>query len=131
LEEGRVEGGFAGIVWEMKASDCKQWRWGINWNDWYAVNFRGMPATASLVLAYKRQEGANFKVMIEDFAGHSLECIPAAQIQAQAAGGWQQVKLPLPDLASKGFVVDQIKQLKFEGISPGKVEIKSISITER
>jgi hypothetical protein len=126
-----AEDGNSPIVWEMRQASCTEWQWGINWNEWYPVNLRGIPATATIALECRREDGASFRVWIEDFAGNSLECVAEKQVAGLPTGTWQVIKIPLPDLAGNGFAIDRVKQLKFQGVLPGMVEIKSIRIAEK
>ena len=114
------------IEWKYETNDCNWAQWGINWNDWYQINFRGLIDECSLELKIKTTPNAQFLLAIEDFKGNSSS-IP---IPSQNFSNWTTVKIPLSDfkLKENNFVLDQIKQISFKGIKSGKVLLDDIKI---
>jgi len=125
LEE-RQEENNPHIYWNFKP-DCNWSKWGINWNNWYQVNFRGITATSKIIFKVKTSPGAVFNIKLEDFHGHSTIIYTHEE-----ASSWKLIKISLAELDLKGkkFKLDQIKQLLFEGLEPGEVFIDSIKIVE-
>ena len=119
------------IAWEFDATDCDWAKWGINWNDWYQVNLRGLSDKSKLVFNYKTSPGTHFRFLIEDFNGHSREVF-SNKTSRLPNNEMNTVEIPLKDLELEeiGFFMDQIKQLLFEGLTKGEVTIYDIYITE-
>lgn len=115
------------IHWDFKA-ECGWSKWGINWNDWYQLNFRGISATSSIIFRVKTSPGAVFNVKIEDYYGNSTTIYTHKD-----ATSWELINIPLSELNLKGrgLIMDQIKQLLFEGIESGEVFIDNIKIAEK
>jgi hypothetical protein len=125
------ESGFKFISWEYNAESCNWAKWGINWNGWYQINFRGILDVAVLELKYKTQPNSQFHLFIEDFRGKS-HLIFREYGKSIGSEEWKVIRLPLNkmDLLNNGFALDQIKQLLFEGKGKGKVQIEHIKIFE-
>lgn len=126
----REENGTKHIYWDYNANACSWAKWGINWNGWYQVNFRGILDISILEMKYKIEPKSKFKLFIEDFRGNSLMIFH--ETGSTEAEEWKTLRLPLKnmDLLAKGFELDQIKQLLFEGLGEGKVQIEHIKIIE-
>lgn len=124
------ESGYKFISWEYNAESCNWAKWGINWNGWYQINFRGILDVAVLELKYKIEPNTKFKLYLEDFRGKSLEIYK--EDGKDEPDNWKVLRLPLKnmDLMKNGFALDQIKQLLFEGKGNGKVQIEHIKIFE-
>ena len=124
-----IEGDNRYINWNYQGNDCSWSKWGINWNGWYAMNFRGVEKTSVLRFRIKASPQAGFSIWLKDFAGHR------AQVYERKSGasttGWHEVAVPLKtlDLTEKQFVIDQIRELEFVGTSAGEVSIDDIKIT--
>ena len=125
------ESGYKFISWEYNAESCNWAKWGINWNGWYQINFRGILDVAVLELKYKTQPNSQFHLFIEDFRGKS-HLIFREYGKSIGSEEWKVIRLPLNkmDLLKNGFALDQIKQLLFEGKGKGKVQIEHIKIFE-
>lgn len=119
------------ISWDFDARDCNWAKWGLNWNDWYQINLRRISDKTKLVFKYESSPGTFFKFSIEDFNGHSREVF-SNKTNREANDEIVTVEIPLKELKLKesGFLMDQIKQLLFEGISAGNVTIHDIYITK-
>ena len=124
------ESGFKFISWDYNAESCNWAKWGINWNGWYQINFRGILDVAVLELKYKMEPNTKFKLFLEDFRGKSLEIYN--EDGKSEPGEWKVLRLPLKnmDLLKNGFTLDQIKQLLFQGYGKGTVQIEHIKIFE-
>jgi hypothetical protein len=124
------ENGVKRILWDYNANACSWAKWGINWNGWYQINFRGILDVTVLELKYKIEANSKFKLFLDDFRGHSLMIFQ--EIGSTQSEEWKTLRLPLKnmDLVGKGFELDQIKQLLFEGQGEGKVQIEHIKIIE-
>ncbi|MEM7038736.1 MAG: hypothetical protein AAF570_17245, partial [Bacteroidota bacterium] len=115
------------IHWKYDPKDCTWAKWGLNWNGWYQMNIRGILENSSLHFRFKTDGKAKFRIKMEDFRYHSTEIFNSA---SKPGSGWQSVEIPLKkmQLKEKGFVVDQIRQLLFEGIEAGEVYLDDIEI---
>lgn len=118
------------IAWDFNASGCAWAKWGINWNGWYQVNFRGILDVAVLELKYKISPNTKFNMYLEDFRGNSQ--LIFKENGTSEPEQWHVLRLPLNKmgLIEKGFVLDQIKQLLFEGSGNGTVHLEHIKIFE-
>jgi hypothetical protein len=118
------------IHWKYNADECSWAKWGINWNGWYAINLRGASETSSIYFKIRSSENSQFRVMIEDFKGHKTELFSNKNKETVAEKGWKSVEIQLKnlELKEKDFVLDQIKQIYFEGKSVGEVFIDEIKI---
>jgi hypothetical protein len=124
------ESGKKSIFWEFNANNCDWAKWGINWNGWYQINFRGILNVSVLEIKYKIEPNTKFSVYLEDFRGKSLEIFK--ENGKMESDEWKVIRLPLKnmDLVKHGFELDQIKQLLFQGSGQGKVQIEHIKIFE-
>lgn len=124
------ESGYKFISWDYNAESCNWAKWGVNWNGWYQINFRGILDVAVLELKYKIEPNTKFKLFLEDFRGKSLEIYN--EDGKSEPGEWKVLRLPLKnmDLLKNGFTLDQIKQLLFQGYGKGTVHIEHIKIFE-
>ncbi len=129
LKQEKNESGVQNIVWTYEAKDCNWSKWGINWNGWYQINFRGITERATLEFKYTNSGNAPFKIFLEDFNGKKQEIFSD---KGKSTGQQEVVGIPLKDLnlEKNGFQLDQIKQLLFEGQGKGKVQIEYIKIRQ-
>lgn len=120
------------IHWTFNAENCAWAKWGINWNEWYQVNFRGILDKAILEIELKAAANTQFKMTLEDFNSNKVVLLDQKFTQEQAG---EKLTIRL-ELDSKQFEkasmqLDQIKQLLFEGQGSGEVEISSIKIKQK
>jgi hypothetical protein len=117
------------IYWDFKTENCSWAKWGINWNNWYQVNLRGITNDVQLELKWKSNNNAQFKIFLEDFNGKSVELF-ATNPKEKTNNEWQTVSIPLKDKEAlrNNLQLDQIKQLLFEGVNSGEVLITDIKI---
>jgi len=115
------------IYWKYNADGCDWAKWGINWNDWYQANFRGICENSTLSFKYKTASTCQFKVFLDDYEYHGTEIFSSKT----AVPEWKEVRLPMKEwkLKEKGFALDQIKQFRFEGVGNGEVYLDEIKIT--
>lgn len=125
----KTEEGNAFIHWKYNAVNCAWAKWGINWNGWYAINFRGITDKASVQFKVKAAENSKFIVKLTDFKGHEAP-IFSSDSKSLSLENWTIVTVPLKslNLENKNFALDQIKQLYFEGSSSGEVLIDDLKI---
>lgn len=119
------------IHWKFDASQCGWAKWGINWNDWYSINFRGV-LSASLKFRIKMIQNTSFDIRIEDFTGNaSVLKIDSALYTNQM--DWQEVSIPLSkfNLSESNFKIDRIKQIVFLGYGQGEIELDDLKITNQ
>ena len=130
LEEIVTKTGQNQIHWKYNSSDCSWAKWGINWNGWYAMNLRGVEEQSKLLFKIKPKPGSEFKVMLQDFKGHSAQIFNHKTVALDLGNGWKSVIIDIKslELKKKNFALDQIKQLYFEGQSEGEVIINEIKI---
>ena len=130
LKEVSYEDKASVIKWNFDATDCTWAKWGINWNDWYQINLRGVTEKAILKFSYKASPSTNFVMKLVDFNGNTKTFFTASEFIGSTSN-WNHVTIPLSDLNLKerGFLMDQIKQLEFEGLTKGEVIISDIKIT--
>ncbi|MEN9302443.1 MAG: hypothetical protein RL264_872 [Bacteroidota bacterium] len=109
-------------------SDCNA-TWGINWNGWYQINFRGITENAVLSIKLKTSNASAFNLFLEDFKGKNSMIY---QDKGSISSDWRTIQIPLKELEleKNGFTLDQIKQLRFEGIGNGQLEIESMNIID-
>lgn len=119
------------IYWKFDALDCDWAKWGINWNDWYQVNFRGIEEDAKLQFKIKASVETKFKIVVEDFNGNSAQLFSSFSID-QNQTDWQTINIALKDFNMKesGMQVDQIKQFLFVGLTAGEVYLDDIKIMD-
>ena len=119
------------IYWKFDAEDCDWAKWGINWNDWYQVNFRGIEEDAKLQFKIKASVETKFKIVVEDFNGNSAQLFSSFSID-QNQTDWQTINISLKDFNMKenGMQVDQIKQFLFVGLTAGEVYLDDIKIMD-
>lgn len=132
LKEMKDSLGNTQIHWKYDSENCDWAKWGVNWNGWYAINLRGVNETSAIHFKLKSSENSEFIVMIEDFKGHKTKLFSNKNEQISANKEWQHIVIQLKnlDLKEKDFVLDQIKQITFEGTSFGEVFIDEIKITK-
>jgi hypothetical protein len=123
-------GGNTFIDWKYDALGCSWAKWGINWNGWYQSNFRGILDKSKIHFQVKGSPESSFKVILEDYNGHSVEVYRSAGNELSSVE-WHDVNIPLSDLdlQGHGFVLDQIKQLLFIGEGAGEVQVDNIKIS--
>lgn len=130
LKEITDTSGNSFIKWEYESNNCDWAKWGINWNDWYQINFRGIVEFCNL--EFKIKSNSEFSITLEDFKGHS-STIPFTNKNTNNLSKWIKVKIPLKDfnLKENNFVLDQIKQITFRGKDSGKVFLDDIKIVQK
>lgn len=113
------------ISWESKTEGCKNSRWGINWNNWYPINFRGMDESAKICIGIKVLESMNLTVRLRDFKNQSMTLY-----QSELAEGEVFLDLPVGQLLKENskLQLDRIRELYFETSSHGKIRITSINL---
>ena len=119
------------ISWDFNVEDCNWAKWGINWNEWYPINFRGIVDDAMIQFSLKTSSTADFNIVLKDFKGHSsvlFSSFSGGSIESE----WTTIKIPLKDfnLKEKDFVLDQIREIGFEGKTSGQVFIDDIKIVD-
>jgi hypothetical protein len=119
------------IYWKFDAEDCDWAKWGINWNDWYQINFRGIEENTKLQFKIKASVETKFKIVVEDFNGNSAQLFSSFSID-QNQTDWQTINIALKDFNMKesGMQVDQIKQFLFVGLTAGEVYLDDIKIMD-
>jgi hypothetical protein len=119
------------IYWKFNAENCEWAKWGINWNDWYQINFRGIENDAKIQFKIKASVETRFKIVLEDFAGNSTQLYSSFSI-SENQSGWQTIDIALKDfnIEGTGFKLDQVKQLLFVGLSSGEVYLDDIKIMD-
>lgn len=132
LKEFENNEGNVTIEWSYDNSECNWTKWGINWNEWYPINFRGVENNSRLSIQLSYSPLSEFKIVLMDFKGHSVDVFNITSEETEKGIVNKSLEIPLKDLElkRKGFVLDQIRELQFQGISPGKVTISSIKISE-
>ena len=132
LKEKEDNEGNSYISWKYNSEDCLWAKWGINWNGWYAINLRGVNETSAIHFKLKSAKNSKFKVMIEDFKGHKTEIFSSKNLKTVTEKEWKSIVIELKSLQleDKDFLLDQIKQIYFEGISSGEVFFDEIKITK-
>lgn len=130
LKEKTNNRGETFIHW--KYENCEWKKWGINWNGWYAINLRGVADNSELVFNLKSSSSSMFKIYLQDFKGHKIEVFNSNS-QKLNSNNWTNISISLSslNLIEKGFVVNQTKQLLFEGEKKGEVFIKEIKIIKK
>lgn len=124
------EEGNTFISWIYESEKCVWSKWGINWNNWYQINFKGIADKSKLMFKVKLKNDSKFKIGIEDFSGHSAEINSSSFNLIQ--NEWSTVEIPLSqfDLEKKEMVLNNIKQLLFIGEGNGEVLLDDIRIVE-
>ena len=119
------------IKWKYNAKDCAWNQWGINWNNWYQINLKGVDEVSQLKFKMKTDGESKFKIKLEDFNGHSSILNSVDYVRANQPT-WIEVSIPLNDFNLKGnnFKMDQIRQLAFMSIGKGTVYFDDIEILE-
>ena len=120
------------IEWNYQTTECNWAEWGINWNDWYQINWRGLTEECTIQFNAKLSPDSEFQMIIEDYSGH-YSSIPINASNYTSSDDWIFIRIPLKlfKLQEKGVIMDQIKQLKFKGVKTGKIcldDIKLVSI---
>ena len=120
------------IIWSFNANNCDWAKWGINWNDWYQVNFRGITDQSYLEIELKASANTQFKITLEDFNNNNIVLLEH-NTKAADIGKRHTIRIDFDPkkFAQAGIQLDQIKQLLFEGQGSGEVEISSIKIQQR
>ena len=129
LNEKRDSTGNTFIKWKYKTENCSWAKWGINWNNWNQINFRGITSKSILEFKLKTDSDIEFYVSFEDFKGHSSSKLISIK-ETSDVSQWKVIKIPLKEFnfEEKKFVLDQIKQLTFRGGKSGKVLLDDIKI---
>ena len=129
LQEKTDSTGNTYIEWEYKTHNCNWAQWGINWNNWYQINFRGIIEHSALEFKLKMNSNTNFHISLEDFRGHKSSKHITAENKTSLSY-WTTVRIPLKNfnLKENNFVLDQIKQITFKGEKSGKVFLDDIKI---
>ena len=132
LKEVTDTSGNTFIKWEYESNNCDWAKWGINWNDWYQINFRGIEELCNLEFKMKSNTNSEFSIILEDFKGHS-STIKIPNKNTNNISKWSKIKIPLEDfnLKENNFVLDQIKQITFKGKNSGKVFLDDIKIVQK
>jgi len=120
------------IYWSFSANNCDWAKWGINWNGWYQINFRGITNKSILEIELKSDPNAQFKITLEDFGSNKIVLLDYNKSK-DTSGEWRKIRVQLnaADFEKAKIQLDQIKQLLFEGTGNGEVEIKSIKFIGR
>ena len=129
LQEKTDSTGNMHIEWEYKTHNCNWAQWGINWNNWYQINFRGIIEHSALEFKLKMNSNTDFYISLEDFRGHKSSKHITAENKTSLSD-WTTVRIPLKNfkLKENNFVLDQIKQITFKGEKSGKVFLDDIKI---
>ena len=100
-------------------------RWGINWNDWYPINFRGFQDDAHLYLTTS-SHNHSFKLTLSAYNG-AHNTVNINDYQASIVDSIFNYKIPLKDfqITERNIQKDRIKQLEF--ISD-EIDVKIYSI---
>ena len=130
---------FQDLAWNIGVNDCHElneientihwkWnstceyynRWGFNWNNWYAFNFRGIVDQTELHITLSK-DFSDFTIEIEDYTGKSSELEVANYIPKSKNDTICELSIPIADfdLLEKQFVLDRMKQFQFVGNSEG------------
>lgn len=115
------------IHWRFNASQCSWAKWGINWNNWYPINLRGLSNQVVLEIELTTQGKTNFTVSLEDFSSKRLVLLEH-KASTEESGIKRTIRASLKETGITGIQLDQIKQLLFEGSGIGDVEISSIKL---
>ena len=91
----------------------KEHRWGINWNNWYPINFRGFEASANLYLI-TNQHTSSFGITLSAFNGAYHSVFIDNYIPEKKDSLWSYT-IPLKDfeILERNIQKDRIKQLEF------------------
>ena len=91
----------------------KNHRWGINWNDWYPINFRGFESTAHMYLT-TNQHASSFAITLSAFNG-AHHTVYIERYQPSISDSLWVYKIPLSDfeIAERNIQKDRIKQIEF------------------
>ncbi|MGC6490214.1 MAG: hypothetical protein ACON5E_02915 [Flavobacteriales bacterium] len=120
------------IHWDWNSCDFYN-RWGFNWNNWYAFNFRGIVDNTLLQIKLS-SNFSPFTVIIEDYIGASSE-LDIKQYSPQLVNDSTSViSIPISDfnLTEKEFVLDRMKQFQFVGQGDkGKLVIYEMNLVKR
>jgi len=129
---------FEEIAWNIGLNDCHElveknqrihwkWnpctfynRWGFNWNDWYAINLRGVVNQSALHIKLS-SDFSPFNIILEDYSGKSSELTSKNYTVFHQNDSVSILNIPLQDfgLSQKGFELDRIKQFQFVGQQNG------------
>ncbi len=131
LKETKDQKGDKTIKWVYNSQNCSWSKWGINWNGWYPINVRGIHKISTLTMRVKPNTESNFKISFQDFKGHSAVLFSSSEGKLKV-GEWNDISVSLNTLGldKKGFVLDQIRQILFEGTGAGDILIDDIKISE-
>ena len=119
------------IQWQFDSHQCGWSKWGINWNDWYSINFRGV-LSSNLSFRVKMLQPASFEIKIEDFNGHSAS-ISIDSTEFIHSEDWQQIKIPLSkfEIRERNLITDRIKQIVFIGYGRGNLQLDDLKISDQ
>ena len=96
LNEVTDDSGNTYISWKFNPEDCGWANWGMNWNDWYPINFRGIVDDAKLQFKIRASSSAKFKVQLADFKGHTSTLFSSFSI-SDDENEWTTIDIPLKD----------------------------------
>jgi len=119
------------IRWQW--NDCLEWKkWGINWNNWYAFNLRGIADKTNLYLSVS-EDHSNFDISLEDFKSKRHTVSIADYNSSSSNDSLVNYSIPLSDfkLKEKEFALDQMKQFEFFGKENGFASIYEIKLIEQ
>lgn len=142
-------GNFNEMAWGQDAGDCQQlidvnnqiqWNWnncewnvwGINWDNWYAFNFRGIVEKTNLVIELNDKFDP-FQITMQDYTNHQHTIETKNYTPTIQDGLSQKLIIPIKDfqLIEKQFSLDRMKQIEFRGLGEnGNATITSIYLSE-
>ena len=119
------------IKWTFDTTNCGWNKWGINWNNWYQANFRGIEDISELKFKVKTEGTADFDIILQDFR-YNASNINSKTFLKNNSNDWVEISIPLSDfeLKEKGFAIDQIRELSFEAKGKGTIYLDDIEIRE-
>ncbi len=120
------------MKWSWDAADCDWAQWGINWQGWNNINFRGVADQMKLDFDVKINTLEQFEISIQDFRGHQATVSIDPSTHNLIPNTWKTVSIDVKqlDLKRKGFSLSEIKQIHFKGAGKGSVFIDNIRFTK-
>ena len=119
------------INWQW--NNCNEWKkWGINWNNWYAFNLRGIVDKTSLFIQVSKNHD-HFEIAIEDFQ-YKRTKLSTKNLQFQSVNDTiisYEIPLDQFELEQQKFKLDEMKQIEFFGLDQGQASIYEIKLFER
>jgi hypothetical protein len=119
------------INWQW--NNCSEWKkWGINWNNWYAFNLKGIAEIANLQLSVSK-EHSDFDISLEDFKGKRQTVSIVDYQSVELNDSIVKYTIPLSEfkLIEEEFALDQMKQFEFFGQESGYASIYEIKLIEQ